>query len=105
MKNHKFYCLMRDPRGADNKPIWTVARLAREMGSSRAHVAEVLNNVPGHGHRTRPKLISVLRSNFAFWRDMVAALGWDERGKLLVTVTVMPLTDGSRPCSTWNSFK
>ena len=94
MKNHKFYWLMREPRGADNKPLWTVDDLAHAVGSSRSHVTEVLNNAPGHGHCTRAKLVSVFRSNFTYWRDMVAALGWDERGKLLTTETVSQFTAG-----------
>ena len=62
--------------------MWTVERLALSIGSTRAHVTEVLNNVPGHGGRTRRRLVLVIRWNFDHWREMLSALGWAEDGSL-----------------------
>jgi hypothetical protein len=49
MKNAAFYRLLH-ARGL------TTQRLALEIRSSRAHVTQVLNNIPGRGGQTRRKL-------------------------------------------------
>ncbi|MEN6533345.1 MAG: hypothetical protein ABFD89_06760 [Bryobacteraceae bacterium] len=101
MKNHKFYWLLHEPRDGRGLPCWTVAMLAREIGSGRAHVTEVLNNVPGHGGKTRRKLVAVFRGHFPYWREMLAALGWTECGELLNAESVSQFTVGRGRCSTW----
>lgn len=53
---------------------WTQARLAAHIGSGRAHVSQVLNNVPGRGHRTRKKLAPLLTQ-----REL-DLLGWTATG-------------------------
>ena len=63
MKNRAFYRLLH-ARGL------TVTRLAREIQSSRAHVNQVLNNVPGRGGHTRRKLRPLLST------PELVALGW-----------------------------
>ena len=50
--------------------------LAERIGSSRAHVCQVLNGVPGRGHRTRKKLAPLLTE-----RERTI-LGWTTEGKL-----------------------
>lgn len=111
MRNEKFYWLLREPRDAQGRPVWSVERLAAAAGSSRAHVTEVLNNVPGHGHRTRGRLVRVLMANFTYWRDMLVVLGWSESGELRETVSQLTFgkaagEGGGVPevrgiCSTW----
>ena len=61
---------------------WTVAKLAEEIGSSRSRVIDVLNSKPGHGRRIRPKLARLIRQKFPMWCGMLAALNWDENGRL-----------------------
>jgi hypothetical protein len=70
MKNYAFYRLLHSRR--DEKTGWrmTTARLAELSGSGRAHVTEVLNNKPGHGHFTRRRLFPHLT------RSEVRLLGW-----------------------------
>lgn len=50
-------------------------KLAVTIGSSRAHVCQVLNNVAGRGYRTRKKLAALLTA-----REL-AAVGWDMYGQ------------------------
>ena len=82
MKNQRFYQLLHMGRQA-NGEAWTTSALAASIQSGRAHVTEVLNNEPGHGHQTRRKLAAVFKANFTFWRDLLLALGWDEGGNIL----------------------
>jgi predicted naringenin-chalcone synthase len=50
----------------------TIGYLAAEIGSSRAHVCQVLNNTPGRGMWTRRRLFPHLTE-----KEM-EALGWSE---------------------------
>lgn len=45
-------------------------KLARLIGTGRAHLTDVLNNMPGHGHFTRPKLFPHLTD------EEIQLLGW-----------------------------
>lgn len=72
---------------------FTVGLLAEEIGSGRAHVSQVLRNVPGdkgqrygrgRGGRTRGKLANFFRKQFpGSAAAMLRALGWDERGAIV----------------------
>jgi hypothetical protein len=53
MKNREFYRRLH-ARGLDTK------KLAAILLTSRPHLTDVLNNVPGHGFQTRQKLFLVL---------------------------------------------
>ena len=55
----------------------TQADLAKAIGSSRAHVCQVLNGVPGRGGKTRKKLAPLLTE------AECNLLGWDSKGNLL----------------------
>lgn len=83
MLNHRFNYLLSQAKGMDGKRLWTVARVAEEIGSGRAHVVQVLANKPGRGGHTRKRLIRFFRGNFTYWRDMLAALGWTEEGGIV----------------------
>lgn len=63
MHNKNFYRLLH-ARGI------TVQFLADVIDSGRAHVTEVLNNVPGHGGKTRRRLFRWLMP------EEIEALGW-----------------------------
>jgi len=63
MKNRAFY-LSLHARGL------RVEDLARRIHSSRSHVNQVLNNVPGRGHYTRNKLKPLLTA------EEIQLLGW-----------------------------
>jgi transcriptional regulator with XRE-family HTH domain len=63
MKNWTFYRSLHSRR-------MTVAQLAAQIGSGRAHVTQVLNNKPGRGLETRTKLFRVLTY------EEIRALGW-----------------------------
>jgi transcriptional regulator with XRE-family HTH domain len=56
---------------------WTVSRLAEAAGVSRCHLSEVLANTPGRGGIVRRKVAKFLKP------AELAALGWDEKGKLV----------------------
>ena len=61
--------------------MWTVAKLAAALGTGRVHLAKVLNNEPGRGKETRPRVVALLRREFPQrWPAMVAALGWEWDG-------------------------
>lgn len=64
MKNHKFYDLLHARK-------MNTTKLAALIQSGRAHVTDVINNRPGHGYRTRRKLVPHLTD------AEIAALGWD----------------------------
>jgi transcriptional regulator with XRE-family HTH domain len=51
--------------------------LAVCIGSSRSHVCQVLNGVPGRGHQTRKKLAPLLTP------DERELLGWTPDGELV----------------------
>lgn len=53
----------------------TIARLAEKVGTHRDHLTRVLLNIPGHGGRTRKKVLPHLTP------EMREALEWDERGR------------------------
>jgi hypothetical protein len=72
---------------------WTIAKLAEEICASRPRVTEVLNNKHGHGGHLRPKLARLIRRKFSKWREMLAALHWDESGSLLTRKTPNPQTE------------
>ena len=80
MKNGDFLDMLHRHVTRENKK-WTIARLAREIGSGRCHVNRVLLNAEGHGHQTRRKLVALFMREFpVMWRAMVASLGWTEEG-------------------------
>ena len=97
MKNARFYELLRIPQTAAGEPMWNVQRLATEIGSSRSHVTEVLNNQPGHGHQTRRKLVRLFRRNFTYWPDLLLALGWTVEGKIVLRGTLEIAGDSQSP--------
>lgn len=88
----EFMQLLRQHRHRDGQ-VFTVGLLAREIGSGRSHVSQVLRNLPGdkgqrygegRGGRTRGKLVSFFRRQFPeATAAMLAALGWDERGQIV----------------------
>lgn len=53
----------------------TITRLAREAGVGRAHLSQVLHNVPGRGGHTRRKIAPRLTTAERL------LLGWDNTGK------------------------
>lgn len=71
------------------------AELTQEMlailaGMSRAHLNQVLNNVPGRGYQTRKRLARLVWSEGheragerILTEEMLHELGWDANGKLL----------------------
>jgi hypothetical protein len=63
---------------------WTVQKLANEICASRPRVTDVLNNKPGHGGHLRRKLAKLMRQKLPMWRGMLAALNWDEDGRLMI---------------------
>ncbi len=77
----------------------TVGRIASAIFVNRAHLNDVLNNKPNHGGRTRWKVARFLKRSFpAKAPELLAALGWDDKGNL------KPLSDmqlsvprGTRP--------
>jgi hypothetical protein len=79
MKNKPFYHLLH-ARGLDT------TMLAFFVGTSRAHLTEVLNNKPGHGGKTRRKLFPFILPEEA------AALGWTDEYQAWLK--------GPQPCST-----
>ena len=76
VKNTKFYWLLHERKAPDRRPQWTVTRLAGAIGANRAHVNDVLNNKPGHGCRTRPKLVALFRLEFPNWEQVLKSLDW-----------------------------
>lgn len=80
MRHDRFQYLLEQVRDERGKRRWTVARIAERIGSNRSHVNEVLNNKPGHGYRTRRKLVGFFKANFENWNELLAALGWKEDG-------------------------
>ncbi len=78
MKNPKFSWLLSEGRTAQGQR-WTVERLAEAIHSGRPHVTGVLNN-KRDSLRTRKRLIEVFKKNFTTWRDILAALEWEEDG-------------------------
>ncbi|MDE2099465.1 MAG: hypothetical protein KGL39_19595 [Patescibacteria group bacterium] len=62
----------------------TVGRIAEEIYVSRPRLNDVLNNTPGHGGRTRPKVVKFFEKNLPQHKaELLAALGWDDEGKIL----------------------
>ncbi|HEX3988176.1 MAG TPA: hypothetical protein VHZ30_02015 [Verrucomicrobiae bacterium] len=53
----------------------SVTKLARTLTTSHAHVSQVLNNTPGRGYLTRPKLAKLLTP------PELALVGWNHRGE------------------------
>lgn len=87
MINAKFYFLLHELR-AGNRPRWTIEKIAAEIYVNRSHLTDVLNNKPGHGAQTRPKLIKFFKAKFRKqrrWQEILEALGWDENGCLMAT--------------------
>jgi len=72
MKNWQFYRLLHERRDEKNGARMTVSRLAALAGSGRAHVNQVLNNVPGRGFWTRRRLFPHLTE------EEVRLLGWSD---------------------------
>lgn len=52
----------------------SVSKLAALIGGSHCRVSQTLNNVPGRGYLTRPKLAKLLTPN------ELALVGWDSAG-------------------------
>ena len=80
MNNERFHWLLQEPRDARGRRLRTVEKVADAIFSGRAHVCQVLSNKPGRGHVTRRKLVTFFKANFANWREVLDALGWDEDG-------------------------
>lgn len=83
-KNHLFYQLLHavhDPSG--RRPRWTIEKIAAELYLNRSRLNDVINNKPGHGAHTRPKLVRFFRKNFEQWPAILQALGWDNTGKIV----------------------
>ncbi len=83
----KFNWLLRE------KAELTQEMLAILAGTSRAHLNQVLNNMPGRGHQTRKKLVRLVwteghanAGERILTDEMLNELGWDENGKLLHSV-------------------
>lgn len=65
----------------------TVSRLAAALKINRPHLTDVLNNTPGHGGQTRPKVARWLVKHFPEQAPAVLGqLGWDERGNQKVEI-------------------
>lgn len=74
MKNYQFYKLLHSRRDEKTGRRMTTTLLAEKIGSSRSHVTEVLNNVPGHGgNSTRRKLLTLMT------HDELSTLGWSQK--------------------------
>jgi hypothetical protein len=72
MKNWTFYRLLHSRLDEKTGARMTTSELARRIGSSRAHVCQVIANVPGRGIWTRRRLFPHLT------QKEVKALGWSE---------------------------
>jgi len=99
MKNKQFHFRLRKLRRADGRP-WTVGRMAAAIGANRAHLTDVLNNTPGHGGQTRPKVLRWMEKEFppATVAALTQALGW-----AVPAVPAVPATPGvpqGTECST-----
>lgn len=55
----------------------SVNKLAEAVGISHSRVSQTLNNIPGRGYLTRPKLARLLTP------DELALVGWDSEGRQL----------------------
>jgi hypothetical protein len=89
MRNPKFMRLLAEQRGEDGKPLWNVGKLATAIYSNRSHVTEVLLNREGRGGNTRPKLVRFFKERFSNWKEMIEALGWDEKGRIVPRETTV----------------
>lgn len=70
----------------------SVSKLARLVGIDHRQVSMTLNNVPGRGYRTRPKLARLLT---AFELELV---GWTSEGRKIADE---PIADSQGvPCGT-----
>jgi hypothetical protein len=86
MNNKKFHWLIREPRDARGKPLWTVAKIAQAIYCNRCRVTDALNNKAGHGAQTRPKLARFFKEKFPnTWEQILESLGWDKDGKIPTT--------------------
>ncbi len=80
MKNRKFHFLLRTLRTATGKR-WTVGRIAETIYVGRSRLNDVLNNTPGQGALTRPKVVRFLGEHLADKKaELLEALGWDLEG-------------------------
>lgn len=83
MINREFYTLLHAPRTERGRNRWTVARVAEAIYCSRGYVQDVLNHRTAHGRLVRVKLLKFFQKEFpATWRQIIAALGWDEQGNV-----------------------
>jgi len=83
-KNKLFYRLLRavkDPSG--KHPLWTVEKIAAAIYVNRSHLNDVLNNKPGHGGQTRPKVARFFKANFEQSAAILQSLGWDGEGNIV----------------------
>lgn len=62
---------------------WSLGKVAQKISENLCRVIDVLNNKPGHSPRIRLKLARFIRRTFPMWCGMLAALNWDECGRLL----------------------
>jgi hypothetical protein len=69
---------------------WSVKILAKDIHEKLCSVINALNNKPGHSRRIRLKLARFIRLKFPMWLGMLAALNWDECGRLLATEKLDP---------------
>jgi hypothetical protein len=83
MRNEPFHKLLKEFRDERGKRRWTISRIAERIGSNPAHVTDVLNNTPGHGYRTRPRLVAFFKEHFHNWKEVLEALGWTEEGLIV----------------------
>ena len=82
MKNRKFHFLLRKLKDRAGRR-WTVGRIAATIYVSRPRLNDVLNNLPGRGRFTRPKVVKFLEEHLPDQRAaLLAALGWDEAGNV-----------------------
>ena len=82
MNNRKFHFQLRTLKDAAGRR-WTVDRIAEAIYVNRSHLNCVLNNQPGRGRATRPKVIAFLKRHLPEQQDsLLAALGWDAKGNI-----------------------
>src|SRR4051812_23447348 len=82
MKNRKLHWLLREPKDERGKPLWTVEKIAEAIYCNRSRVTDTLNNKPGHGAQTRPKLRKFFRKHFPdTYEQLIESLGWGEGSK------------------------
>ena len=78
MKNRGFHFRLRKLKTPSGQRL-TVGRLATAIYVSRSALVETLNNKPGRGKSTRPRVTRFLKEHYPLEAEaLIQALGWSE---------------------------